>query len=121
LASDRNGRATDAILKQGSPLAEDEAWSPWTFLTNHAHVLLCLAREPEVRMRDIANLVGITERAVQRIVGELEEAGHIARVRRGRRNHYEIRTGLPLRHPIEGHVRVSDLIDFVIGRQQRSR
>jgi predicted transcriptional regulator of viral defense system len=72
-------------------------------------------------MRDIANLVGITERAVQRIVADLEEAGHIARVRRGRRNHYEIRTGLPLRHPIEEHVRVSDLIAFVIGEGRETR
>jgi predicted transcriptional regulator len=90
-------------------------------LTNHAHVLLCLSREPEVRMRDIANLVGITERAVQRIVADLEAAGHIARVRRGRRNHYEVRSELPLRHPIEKHVRISALIDFVAAERTRAR
>ena len=98
-----------------------EAWPSWTFLTNHAHVLLCLSREPEVRMRDIADLVGITERAVQRIIAELEEAGHVARVRRGRRNHYEVRADLPLRHPIERHVRVSALVDFVTGEDAQAR
>jgi hypothetical protein len=98
-----------------------EAWPSWTFLTNHAHVLLCLSSEPEVRMRDVADSVGITERAVQRIIAELEEAGHIARVRRGRRNHYEVRGELPLRHPIERHVRVSALIDFVVGEDVRAR
>ncbi len=91
----------------------------WTFLTNHAHVLLCIAREPEVRMRDVATLVGITERAVQRIVSELEEAGYLERIRHGRRNRYEVRTSLPLRHPVEGHQRISGLIDFVFGRQER--
>jgi hypothetical protein len=93
----------------------------WTFLTNHAHVLLCLTREPEVRMRDIANQVGVTERAVQRIVADLEEAGNIVRIRRGRRNCYEVHAELPLRHPIEEHVRVSALIDFVLGERTRSR
>ena len=89
-------------------------------MTNHAHVLLCLSREPGVRMRDIAELVGITERAVQRIVADLEAAGHLARVRRGRRNQYEIRADLPLRHPIEEHVRVSAIIDFVTGERTRA-
>ena len=87
----------------------------WTFLTNHAHVLLCLAREPEVRMRDVAHLVGITERAVQRIIADLEDAEYIERTRHGRRNRYKVRTDLPLRHPIERHERVSALITFVLG------
>lgn len=72
-------------------------------------------------MRDIADLVGITERAVQRIIADLEEAGHVARVRRGRRNHYAVRADLPLRHPVERHVRVSALIDFVMGECDRAR
>ena len=92
----------------------------WTFLTNHAHVLLCLAREPQMRMRDVAELVGITERAVQRIVGELEEAGYIVRTRQGRRNHYEVKADLPLRHAIERHQNVSALIALVQGRSRRS-
>ena len=87
----------------------------WTFLTNHAHVLLCIAREPEVRMRDVAHLVGITERAVQRIVADLEEGGYLERIRHGRRNRYKVRTDRPLRHPIERHERVSSLITLVLG------
>ena len=92
----------------------------WTFLTNHAHVLLCIAREPETRMRDVAHLVGITERAVQRIVADLEEAEYIERSRHGRRNRYEVRTDLPLRHPIERHERVSSLITLVLGEHKRN-
>ena len=92
----------------------------WTFLTNHAHVLLCLAREPEVRMRDVATLVGITERAVQRIVADLEEAEYVERSRHGRRNRYAVRTDLPLRHPIERHERVSSLITLVLGEHERN-
>lgn len=92
----------------------------WTFLTNHAHVLLCIARESEVRMRDVARLVGITERAVQRIVADLEKTGYIARIRHGRRNRYEVRGHLPLRHPIERHERASSLIAFVLGKRGRA-
>ncbi len=82
----------------------------WTFLTNHAHVLLCIAAEPQVLMRDVAHRVGITERAVQRIVAELEEAGYLVRRRVGRRNEYSIKGDLPLRHPVERHQRVTALI-----------
>ena len=82
----------------------------WTFLTNHAHVLLYIAQRPEARMRDMAEVVGITERAVQRIIAELEQAGYIRRIRDGRCNHYEIHTNLALRHPIEQHRRISALI-----------
>jgi predicted transcriptional regulator len=85
----------------------------WTFLTNHAHVLLCIAADPEVLMRDVAHRVGITERAVQRIVAELAEAGYLVRHREGRRNSYEVRTDRPLRHPIERHRAVSALIELV--------
>ncbi|MCI0573345.1 MAG: winged helix-turn-helix domain-containing protein [Myxococcaceae bacterium] len=87
----------------------------WTFLTNHAHVLLCIAREPDLRMRDLSEQVGITERAVQRIVAELEEGGYLKRTRDGRRNHYQVRGELPLRHPVEAHRRVSALIAMVYG------
>lgn len=88
----------------------------WTFLTNHAHVLICLAQEPEARMRDVAVQVGITERAVQRIVADLEEAGIITRVRDGRRNHYEIHREKPLRHPVEAHRTVGDLLGMARNR-----
>ncbi len=121
MAAARTRRSTATPLSGHSTPAADETRPAWTFLTNHAHVLLCLTREPEVRMRDIANQVGITERAVQRIIADLEQAGNIARIRQGRRNCYEVRGDLPLRHPIEKHVRVSSLIDFVVGASTRPR
>lgn len=89
--------------------------APWTFLTNHAHVLLCVARDPEARIRDLAAAVGITERAVQRILTELEEAGYLQRERDGRRNRYTVRGNLPLRHPLEGHCAIGALIKLVNG------
>ena len=73
----------------------------WTFLTNHAHVLLCVAADPQVRLCDVAARVGITERAAQRIVADLAAAGYLTRTRHGRRNRYEVHHDLPLRHPIE--------------------
>lgn len=88
----------------------DSLTPPWTFLSNHAHVLLCVARDSDVRVRDVADEVGITERAVQRILGELEIAGVLQRERRGRRNHYEVDPSVPLRHPLEAHRTVGDLL-----------
>ncbi|GAA1077734.1 helix-turn-helix transcriptional regulator [Nocardiopsis metallicus] len=82
----------------------------WTFLTNHAHVLLCLARDPYIRLRDVAEAVGITERATQRIVADLAEAGYLERTREGRRNHYRLHPELPLRHPLERDHAVGDIL-----------
>ena len=87
----------------------------WTFLTNHAHVLFCIAQDPEVRLRDVAARVGITERAVQRIVTDLESEGFLTVSKEGRRNRYQVHDGLPLRHPIEQHLTVKGLIDLVLG------
>lgn len=87
----------------------------WTFLTNHAHVLFCIAQDPEVRLRDVAARVGITERAVQRIVTDLESEGFLTVSKEGRRNRYRVHDGLPLRHPIEQHLTVKGLIDLVLG------
>ena len=87
----------------------------WTFLTNHMHVLLCLAKSPAERMCDIAVKVGITERTVQHIIAELEAAEYIKRLRKGRRNVYHIYGRLPLRHPIERHRRVRDIIQLING------
>ncbi len=84
--------------------------SPWTLLTHHAHVLLCLAADPEVRLREVAQKVGITERAVQKILVDLEAGGYITRARAGRRNRYRIHSHLPLRHPIEGHQSMASLV-----------
>ncbi len=95
-----------------TPLKNDHA-PVWTFLTNHSHVLICLADEPTMRLRDVAGLVGITERAVQRIVTELEEAGVVTRIKDGRRNCYEIHPDHALRHPIESHRTVRDLLGLL--------
>ena len=89
--------------------------SDWTFLSNHAHVLLCIAGHPEIRLREVAERVGITERAVQRIVADLHEGGYLSRVREGRRNRYEVHGDLPLRHPIEAHRDIRALIELVLG------
>ncbi|KPJ82659.1 MAG: hypothetical protein AMJ58_00405 [Gammaproteobacteria bacterium SG8_30] len=86
----------------------------WTFLSNHGHVLVCLARDPEARLRDVALAVGITERAVQKIVSDLEEAGVVERVREGRRNRYRLFLDRPLRHPIEAHRTVGSLLGMVL-------
>jgi len=83
----------------------------WTFLTNHTHVLICLWRDPETRLRDVAEQVGVTERAVQSIVTDLETAGVITRHREGRRNRYDIHVDQPLRHPVEAHRVVKSLLD----------
>ena len=91
----------------------------WDFLTNHSHVLLCIAADPGVRMRDVAAGVGITERAVQRIVAELEAAGYLEVSRVGRRNRYTVAASAPLRHPTNGGLTVSDLIRFARPRKPR--
>jgi len=82
----------------------------WTFLTNHAHVLLCVAGNPNVRLRDVATLVGITERAAQRIIAELEDAGYLERERDGRRNIYRLKPDMPLRHPLDRDHQIGELI-----------
>lgn len=87
--------------------------APWTFLTNHAHVLLCINRDPQARIRDVAVQVGITDRAVQRIVAELEEAGYLTHEREGRRNMYRVNPNLPLRHPLERRSKISALLTLV--------
>lgn len=92
----------------GSPSATTQ--SRWTFLTNHTHILLCLARDPELRIRDIAEMVGITQRAVQRILVELEEGGALNHTREGRRNRYQVNLDCPLRHPLESAHLLRDVL-----------
>lgn len=82
----------------------------WTFLTNHAHVLVALHRDPELRQRDIADLVGITQGAVQRILDDLEVGGYLRRERVGRRNRYEVLPGAPLRHPLESSHTIDEVL-----------
>lgn len=91
----------------------------WTFLTNHAHVLICLADDPQMRLRDVAAAVGITERAVHKIVAELEAGEILERERNGRRNVYRIHAKLPLRHPVEAHCTIEGLLGFVLKTKTR--
>lgn len=93
---------------------KDTAEPGWTFLSNHTHVLVCLAADGSQTVRDVAGKVGITERAVLRIVAELERAGVLTREREGRRNRYRINIEVPLRHPLEAHCRVGDLLGMVV-------
>jgi DNA-binding MarR family transcriptional regulator len=86
---------------------------PWTFVSNHTQVLLCLAGNPEIRLRDVAEVVGITERATQRILADLVEAGYVERVRVGRRNHYEVDRNRPMRHDAQHGHRIGELLDLL--------
>jgi DNA-binding MarR family transcriptional regulator len=88
----------------------------WDFLTNHAHVLTCVAHDPGIRLRDIAAAVGITERAAHRILSELVEEGYVLRERHGRRNRYQVVAGLPLRHPLVQEREVGELLEVLLTR-----
>ena len=105
---------TSAARKSANAPASTRGRPAWTFLSNHAHVLLLLAKEPEILLRDVATMVGITERAVQRIVTDLEEGRYIERERIGRCNRYKVHPELPLRHPIEAHRKIASLIALVV-------
>ncbi|MFF6771999.1 helix-turn-helix transcriptional regulator [Streptomyces sp. NPDC012637] len=87
----------------------------WTFVTNHARILAMILRDSEIRLRDLAERCQITERAVQAIVTDLENAGYLTRVRRGRRNHYEVTPGTLFRHPAEGHHEIADFLHLLVG------
>jgi DNA-binding MarR family transcriptional regulator len=96
--------------KQVSP---DERNSEWTFLTNHGQVLVCVYNDPDIRLREIGELVGITERAAHRIVGELEQAGYLRRQRNGRRNRYFVTSRLGLPDPLARSQKVGDLLEIL--------
>lgn len=85
----------------------------WTFLTNHAHVLLCISEDPGIRLRDVSQRVGITERAAQRIVADLVDEGYLTRTRVGRRNQYEVHQELHFRHPIENKSQIGALLGLL--------
>jgi predicted ArsR family transcriptional regulator len=87
----------------------------WTFLTNHALVLVCIAEDHDVRGRDIAERVGITERAAQSIIADLVECGYVTRTRQGRRNHYALNTDGRLRHPLQADHTIGELL-VALGR-----
>ena len=96
----------------------DTTTPSWSFLTNHARVLLCIAHDPGIRLREIGESVGITERAAHRIVGELADAGYVTRKRNGRRNHYTVRPHLPVPDPVARDQKIGDLLAVLT--QQRS-
>lgn len=102
-----------AARRRSPPAAPATAGGRWTFLTNHAHVLILLSKAPDTVLREVALRVGITERAVQRIIADLERDGFIEREKVGRQNSYRIRPNQPLRHPIEAHRSIGDLIDLI--------
>jgi hypothetical protein len=85
----------------------------WAFLTNHAHVLVCIARDPQSRTRDIAEQVGITERAAQRILADLIADGYVARTKVGRRNRYKVNPRGHLRHPVFRDLSIGPLIEIL--------
>ncbi|MDA8293145.1 MAG: winged helix-turn-helix domain-containing protein [Actinomycetota bacterium] len=101
--------ATNKPAEPGRQL-DGSAKPSWTFLTNHGHVLVCIAQDPGMRGRDIAERVGITERAAQAIIADLVAAGYVTRKRVGRRNSYEIHPDVPVRHPVEQPHRVGELL-----------
>lgn len=89
---------------------EPEPSVGWTYLTNHTHTIITLLREPDIRVRELAIEVGITERAILRILGELEKSGVITKTREGRRNRYSVNLDAPLRHPLEAHCSLRELV-----------
>jgi DNA-binding IclR family transcriptional regulator len=94
-------------------MSSPEAKKTWRFLSNHTQVLLCLQRDPDARYRDIAQTVGITERAAQRIVADLIESGYVESERIDRRNHYRVNTDAAMRHPAQEGQDVGELLRFL--------
>lgn len=92
----------------------------WTFFTNYAHILYCISLDPNARLRDLAARVGITERAAQRIVRELVRSGYVSSSRDGRRNRYKPNLRRPLRHPLESHTSIGDIIDLLRTADRRT-
>ena len=109
----------DLYDKQSEAGSADGA--AWTFLSNHAHVLAYLAEHPSARLRDVADEVGITERSAMRLITQLDQAGIVKRTREGRRNHYFINVDAPLKHPLEAHCTVGQLLEFVISQESLRR
>lgn len=91
-------------------MRDDTASPDWTFLSNHSHVLVCISQDPDIRVTEIARRVGIGERAVHRILRDLEASGYATRTREGRRNRYTVHLDRPLRHPLEAAHRIADVL-----------
>jgi DNA-binding transcriptional ArsR family regulator len=90
----------------------------WSFLTNHALTLLCIADDPGARLRDIAAVVGVTERSAHAIVSDLAEAGYVVKERDGRRNRYRIQEDLPLRDPVGAERTIGEMLDLLVGTNE---
>jgi Mn-dependent DtxR family transcriptional regulator len=87
----------------------------WSFLTNHARALLCIAHDPDVRVRDLAAMVDVTERSAHAIVTDLVDAGYVVKDKDGRRNRYRIQEHLPLRDPITQQRTIGEMLDLLLG------
>ena len=108
-------------LEEASSSPDEPAAQPrWTFLSNHTHVLVCLAIDGDQRVRDVADRVGLTERAVQNILADLEKAGLIQRERVGRRNRYTLELDVPLRHPLEAEHTVGELLALLLPEARKA-
>ena len=113
------------IVEQAKEQAEANGGYPrWDFLTSHAHVLLCVAQDPGIRLRDIAAAIGITERSAHKVLSQLVEEGYVLRERHGRRNRYKVKPELPLRHPLVQEREVGALLEVLMrpvpGRQAQA-
>ncbi len=107
----RSGTDDEPDLRgRAAPPSATGAARGWTFLTNHAHVLLAIARDPDARLRDVAEIVGVTERAAHAIVADLEAEGYLRRARVGRRNHYTVNPHGHFRHPAEADRSIGDFL-----------
>ena len=109
--------SSPATRRRKSParrLLEEDSSHGWTFLTNYTHAIICLLREPDILVRELALEVGITERAILRILGELERDGVVTRTREGRRNHYQVHLDTKLRHPLESHQTLRQLVKSLL-------
>lgn len=109
---------TNSRIYEQTTGAAGEAVPRWDFLTNHAHVLLCVSQDPGIRLRDIAAAIGITERSAHKVLSELIEEGYVLRERHGRRNRYKVKPELPLRHPLVRERVVGELLE-VLSRSER--
>jgi DNA-binding transcriptional ArsR family regulator len=105
-----SGIVSGVVAESGLGADEEPIRNRWTFLTNHAHVLVWISNNPQSRVRDIAASVRITERAAQSILKDLEQDGYVTKERVGRRNTYTVHPELPLRHPLEAHHAVGELL-----------
>ncbi len=100
--------------------ASTEASQTWTFLSNHAHVLVCVAKNPDVRLSEVAALVGVRERTVHRIVHELIDSGYISVTKEGRNNVYSVDLDKPLRHPLEADHNIQAIISPLMKKVKRT-